>query len=86
MSSTAQGVTAVKQCRFPPLLGYKTDGPQGAVTTLSTDSLANLTAKVDLFAHFSGCKVAQPNHNLLHARSHRELCSRLSFQGDHAEE
>lgn len=45
MSSTAQGVTAVKQCRFPPLFGYKTDVPCGAIKTSSTANLANLTAK-----------------------------------------
>lgn len=44
MSRTAHGVTAVKECRFPPLFGYKTDVPHGAVTTLSTASFANLTA------------------------------------------
>jgi hypothetical protein len=45
MSSTAQEVTAVKQCRFPPLFGNNTDVPQGAVKTLSTVNFANLTAK-----------------------------------------
>ena len=44
MSSIAQGVTAVKQCKLPPLFGYKTVVPQGAVKTLSTDNFANLTA------------------------------------------
>ena len=47
MSRTAHGVTAVKECRLPPLFGYKTDVPHGAVTTLSTASFANLTALVE---------------------------------------
>ena len=42
MSSTAQGVTAVKQCRFPPCFGYKTDVSHGAVKTLSTANFASL--------------------------------------------
>jgi hypothetical protein len=45
MSSTAQGVTAVKQCRFPPRFGYNTDVSHGAVKVLSTVNFANLTAK-----------------------------------------
>lgn len=45
MSSTAHGVIAVKQCRFPPLFGYKIDVLHGAVRTLSTVNLANLTVK-----------------------------------------
>lgn len=45
MSRTAQGVIAVKQCRFPPLFGYKTEVSQGAVRTLSVTNLANLTAR-----------------------------------------
>jgi len=44
MSSIAQGVTAVKQCRFPPCLGYKTDVSHGAFNTLSTANFASLTA------------------------------------------
>ena len=44
MSSTAQGVTAVKQCKLPPLFAYKTVVPHGAVKTLSTANFANLTA------------------------------------------
>jgi len=43
MSSIAHGVTAVKQCRFPPCLGYKTD-VHGAFNTLSTANFASLTA------------------------------------------
>lgn len=49
MSRTAQGVTAVKQCRLPPLFGYKTAVPQGAVRTLSTTTFANLTAQRKTF-------------------------------------
>ena len=49
MSSTAQGVTAVKQCRLPQLFGYKTDVLQGGVRTLSSANLANLTAKQGYF-------------------------------------
>lgn len=45
MSRTAQGVTAVKQCRFPPEFGYKIDVSHGAVTTLSTTNFASLTVK-----------------------------------------
>lgn len=45
MSRTAQGVAAVKQCRLPPLFGYKTDVSQGAVKTSSATSFANLTAE-----------------------------------------
>lgn len=41
MSRTAQGVIAVKQCRFPPL-GYRID-VLGAVRTLSAANLASLT-------------------------------------------
>lgn len=44
MSSIAHGVTAVKQCRFPPCLGYKTDVSHGALNTLSTANFASLTA------------------------------------------
>lgn len=49
MSSTAQGETAVKLCRLPPVFGYKTDVALDAVRTLSTANFANLTAKKDLF-------------------------------------
>lgn len=45
MSSTAQGVTAVKECKFPPLFGYNTEVEHGAVRTLSTVNFANLTVK-----------------------------------------
>lgn len=43
MSNMAQGDTAVKQCRFPPCFGYKTDVSHGAVKTSSTANVANLT-------------------------------------------
>lgn len=45
MSNTAQAVTAVKQWRFPPCFGYKTDVSHGAFKTLSTANFASLTAK-----------------------------------------
>lgn len=45
MSSTAQEVRAVKQWRFPPVSGYKTEVVHGAERTLSTANLANLTIK-----------------------------------------
>lgn len=45
MSRTAQGVIAVKQCRFPPVFGYKIEVLDGAVTTLSTANFASLTVK-----------------------------------------
>ena len=53
MSSTAQGVTAVKQCKLPPLFGYKTVASQGAVKTLSADNFANLTANQKIFIRSS---------------------------------
>lgn len=48
MSSTAQGVTAVKQCIFPPLFGYKTDVPYCGVKILSVANFANLTVKGEI--------------------------------------
>ena len=43
-SSTAQDVTARKECILPLDVGYNTDVSQGDVKTLSTSNLANLTA------------------------------------------
>ena len=45
ISSTAHDVTALKECIFPPLVGYRIVDPQGAFITLSVTSLANLAAK-----------------------------------------
>uniref|UniRef100_A0A2P2JMR7 2-aminoethanethiol dioxygenase-like n=1 Tax=Rhizophora mucronata TaxID=61149 RepID=A0A2P2JMR7_RHIMU len=49
MSSIAQGLTAVKQWRFPPPFGYKTDVPHGAVKTLSTTNFASFAANDEIF-------------------------------------
>lgn len=49
MSRTAQGVIAVKQCRFPPVFGYKIEVSHGAVTTLSTANFASLTVIQPIF-------------------------------------
>ncbi|MCI34927.1 hypothetical protein A2U01_0056148, partial [Trifolium medium] len=43
-SRTAQAVTAVKQCKFPPSSGYKIEGLQGAVKSASTFTFANLNS------------------------------------------
>lgn len=53
MSSTAQGETAVKLCRLPPVFGYRTDVALDAVRTLSTANFANLTAKKISFRFIS---------------------------------
>lgn len=45
MSKTAQGVTAVKQCKLPPSFGYRTAVSHGAVKTLSTANFASLTTR-----------------------------------------
>jgi hypothetical protein len=43
-SRTAQEATEVKQCRFPPLWGYKTEVGHDDVRTPSICNLANLAA------------------------------------------
>lgn len=43
MSKIAQGVNALKQCMLPPLVGYKTVVPQGAIISSSLTSFAGLS-------------------------------------------
>ena len=45
-SSTAQEVTAVKECMLPPVVGYNIDVSQyGALKTASDFNFASLTVK-----------------------------------------
>lgn len=47
MSKIAQGVTALKQCMFPPTVGWRTVVEVGAVISLSLTSFAALAVIVN---------------------------------------